>query len=46
MIELNKKSFDLFKDLNDKDKSPIMKEYKQGLYYDTCFIYHLKEEGI
>ncbi|CDW80579.1 UNKNOWN [Stylonychia lemnae] len=46
MIELNRQSFDLFKDLNDHTKSPILKEYKPGQDFDTCFTYELKEEGV
>ncbi|CDW79062.1 histidine kinase [Stylonychia lemnae] len=46
MIELNRQSFNLFKDLNDHTKSPILKDYKPGQDFDTCFAYELKEEGV
>ena len=45
MTENVKKSFDIFKDLDDQEKCPILNNYEVGKHCDTKFKYKLDEYG-
>eukprot|EP00347_Sterkiella_histriomuscorum_P002066 403369602 len=45
MDKLNLESLKVFKDLENPQKCPLLKNYIPGQTYDSVFIYHLNENG-
>ena len=46
MLYYNRKSSEVFANLDDDEKWPILDTYESGLNLDTCFTYYLNDLGI